>query len=194
MKPTSRLTPARTALCALSLLAAASLAPVLASDVQWIHIRVQDKGAKGETVRVNVPVTMLETLAPVINDIHIDTGDMKVGDRQLDRASLRSMWEAVNKAGDAEFVTVESQEESVRVARQGNDLVIKVDGSPNKPEKVDARIPVAVVDALLSGTDDQLNFAAALEALKTHGSGELIAVDDTDSHVRIWIDSKNSDK
>ena len=72
-----------------------------------------------------------------------------------------------------------------------DDLVIKVRGDRGHPEKVDVKLPLPVVDALLSGPDDELNFVAAVRALKESGDGELVAVTDRSTVVRIWIDGKN---
>jgi hypothetical protein len=47
------------------------------------------------------------------------------------------------------------------------------------------------VDALVSPTDGTLDLSAALKVLGERGSGDLITVDDHDSHVRIWIDAHN---
>jgi len=66
-----------------------------------------------------------------------------------------------------------------------------VRGDGEKPEKVDVKLPLPVVDALLSGPDDELNFPAAVKALKERGDGELVAVTDRSTVVRIWIDGRN---
>ena len=142
-------------------------------------------------MRVNVPLSLLESVAPLLQDAHVQKGKMKVGDRDLDRAKLRELWEAVRHSQDGEYVTVESTEETVRVAKSGDYLVVKVRGDREKPEKVDVKLPLPVVDALLSGPDDELNFVAAVKALKERGDGELVAVTDRSTVVRIWIDGKN---
>ena len=165
-----------------------------ATNDQWLHIRVEEKGDKRETVRINLPFTLLEGLAPLLHDAKIDSGKVKIGKNELDRDSLRSLWEAVRSAADSEYVTVESEGETVRVAKAGEFLVVRAQEGGEKAEKVDVKMPLSVVDALLSGPDDELNFVAALKALKERGDGELVAVKDRSSTVRIWIDRKNSER
>jgi hypothetical protein len=58
-----------------------------------------------------------------------------------------------------------------------------------KNEKVDVRVPFAVVDALLSGNEDELDIQAAINALVQEGEGELVTVTSDDENVRIWVDS-----
>jgi hypothetical protein len=48
---------------------------------------------------------------------------------------------------------------------------------------------VALVDAAL-GSGEQLDVPGLLEALSDVPSGELIAVDDDESKIRIWIDDR----
>jgi hypothetical protein len=165
-------------------------APAAASE-RWLHIRAEEGGREAQTVRVNVPLSLLESVAPLLQDAHLEKGKMKVGDSDLDRAKLRELWDAVRRAQDGEYVTVESPEERVRVAKSGDYLLVKVRGSGEKSERVDVKLPLPVVDALLSGNDDELNLVAAVRALKDRGDGDLVAVTDRSTVVRIWIDGKN---
>ena len=178
---------------ALALVLPLALSSAMAKDL-WIHIRVEEKKTEPETVRINVPISMIESLAPVMQDIHVDTEQMKLGEKNIDAAKLREIWKAVRTAEDGEYVTVESEHENVRVAKSGDYLLVKARDGKDRPENVDVKIPLAVVDALFSGTGDELNFVAAIQALKARGEGELVSVSDPDTNVRIWIDGNNSEK
>ena len=57
---------------------------------------------------------------------------------------------------------------------------------------VDIQIPFTVVEALLSGGEDELDILAAIRALRDHGDVELIRVTDGTETVRVWIDSQNT--
>jgi hypothetical protein len=48
-------------------------------------------------------------------------------------------------------------------------------------------LPVALVDALFSGSERELNIRAALGELRRM-RGDVVRVNDRDSKVRIWID------
>jgi hypothetical protein len=50
-----------------------------------------------------------------------------------------------------------------------------------------------VVNALVSGTkSDELDIAAAIRAMGDAGDTLLITVQDATQHVRIWVDSRNT--
>ena len=92
-------------------------------------------------------------------------------------------------ADDAEFITVEDTDESVRVAKEGDNLIIKVD---DRYETVDMKIKLDVVEAMLSGDPDDLDLMAMLKALEKQGEQEIITVHSEDETVRIWIDTDSS--
>src|SRR5271163_1885347 len=57
---------------------------------------------------------------------------------------------------------------------------------------VEVKIPLSVVDALLSSGKDQLDLVAGLKALSAQGDTELVSVKDEENSVRVWVDSKNT--
>jgi len=57
---------------------------------------------------------------------------------------------------------------------------------------VDIQIPLVVMEALLSGGEDELDILAAIRALRDHGDVELIRVTDGTETMRVWIDSQNT--
>src|SRR5213593_4356174 len=116
MKRTKTLWPA------IALALSLTAAPAAAGE-RWLHVRADESGGEGQRVRVNVPLSLLESVAPLLEDAHFEKGKMKLGDSDLDRAKLRELWEAVRRARDGEYVTVESTEETVRVAKAGDYLV-----------------------------------------------------------------------
>ena len=68
----------------------------------------------------------------------------------------------------------------------------KSDEKPYERSRVDVKIPMKVVEALLSAGKDELDLVAALRALSAHGGDtELVSVKSDDSTVRVWLDSKN---
>jgi hypothetical protein len=71
--------------------------------------------------------------------------------------------------------------------------VVHVENGKKSSENVDATIPMKVVNALISGTQtDELDVAAAIRALSDAGDTLLITVQDATQHVRIWVDSRNT--
>jgi len=56
---------------------------------------------------------------------------------------------------------------------------------------VQIKVPMKVVDALLSAGKDELDIVAALKALSAHGDTDLVTVKDEENTVHVWMDSKN---
>jgi hypothetical protein len=174
---------------------------------QWIHVRVVSNEDKGETVRVNVPVEMAEKVLPTINKDKLRNGKVHIDSVHMEDVDLRVMLEAVRTAKDGEYVTVQSKQNDVRVAKNngylyvhvtdrsgGNKATVKGEtGKANsaKESKVEVKVPMKVVDALFSAGKDELDIVAALHALSANGDTELVSVKDSENTVRVWIDSKN---
>lgn len=196
-----------TALLACSLLPTLAVAQSSSNPDQWIHVRVESREDKTETVRVNVPVDMAVKVLPAIKNKNLCDGKVHIDSGHIDDVDLHTMLDAVRTAKDGEYVTVESKDANVRVAKSSGYLYIHVtekkktakaagdkDSAKNaalKESKVEVKIPMKVVDALLSAGKDQLDVVAALRALSANGDMELVSVKDDDSTVRVWIDSKN---
>jgi hypothetical protein len=157
-----------------------------ASDDRWIHIRVDDAdGAKGR-VDIQVPVSLVSSLLPALNRSH-GHGTIQLGDdSSMDLAELRDYWKAVRGAKDGEYVTVRDRDSDVRVSKRGGYFLLNVDDRGGK-SRVRMKVPLPLVDAILDG-GDEINLDALGGALAKAPEGELLTVDDDDSHVRIWID------
>jgi hypothetical protein len=188
-----------------------SFAQTSSNPDQWIHVRVENKENKGETVRVNVPVEMAAKVLPAIRHENLQAGRVRIDNAHLNDVDLRALLDAVRSAKDGEYVTVQSNEDNVRVAKSAGYLYIHViekkshekpakdaDGkeasaksAPARESKVEIKVPMKVVDALFSSGKDELDIVAALHALSASGDTELVSVKDDENTVRVWIDSKN---
>lgn len=173
-----------------------------AQQEKWLHVSVVSSDAKGETVRVNVPLSLAEKVLPAINKDKLQAGKIKVSEFKVEGVDIRAIFDAVKTTRDGEFVTVESKDETVRVAKEAGYLLVKV--SETKPvrdakegeqktrtERVDVKVPMSVVEALLSGGKDELDLVAAIRALAVHGDAVLVTVEDHHNKVKVWVDSKN---
>ena len=113
-------------ICACALLPIPSLAQSSSKTDQWIHVRVENKEDKGETVRVNVPIEMAVKVLPAINHDKLRDGKVRIDNAHLDDVDLKTILDAVRTAKDGEYVTVQSNEDNVRVAKNGGYLYIHV--------------------------------------------------------------------
>lgn len=151
----------------------------------WLHVSVDED--EGATVRVNLPLALVDHALAMVPEEHLRDGRVVLDDVEWSVAELRELWREVMDGPDMTFVTVEDRDENVRVWKENGYLRVKAREGVDE-STVDVRVPGTVVDALLSGDGEQLNVSAALAALAAHGEGELVTVNDDQDRVRIWVD------
>jgi len=179
------------------LTAATGLSPIASAQAaqteRWLHVRVDNQVAKGEMVRVNLPLSLAEKVLPAINKDRLHNGRITIHEADMNGVNLRALLDALRTTRDGEFVTVQGTSGDVRVVKQAGYLLVHVRGNKDASNKrVEIRMPLTVVDALLSSGSNELDLVAALRALGAQGDTELVSVKDEKSTVRIWLDSKNT--
>ncbi|HEX9188338.1 MAG TPA: hypothetical protein VGB87_14765 [Vicinamibacteria bacterium] len=185
-------------LLALSVLPAAKAAAQ--TGTAWLHVRVEEV-KQASKVSVNLPMTVVEAVLKASPEIIEKHGKVHFHDEHgMKMADIRKAWKALAEVGDAELVTVESEDENVRVMRKGDLVQVFVDskakpGKEGKParggEEVRVEVPVSLVDAFLSGEGEEGNIQAAVAELQKR-RGDIVRVKDDDSNVRVWIDEQNT--
>ena len=139
---------------------------------------------------INVPLSAVEPLLSLVPHRILADGRLAVAghDMPIDIGAVRNLWRAIADIGDAEFVSVDSGDETVRIGRTGEQIHVKVEECDDDGgEIVDVRLPVAVLDALLSGDGETLDVAAAVERL-AGVRGDIVRISSDDRQIRIWID------
>ena len=126
-------------------------APMWAQTANWLHVEVNEGGEKASKVNVNLPLSVAKVALGMAPKQFTDKAVEKLNDHDISIADLRKLWAEIKNAGNAEFVTVQEADETVRVARDGAWVRIRVDKTGEKAERVKVDIPISVVDALLSG-------------------------------------------
>ncbi|HEY2546419.1 MAG TPA: hypothetical protein VGI46_10165 [Candidatus Acidoferrum sp.] len=159
---------------------------------RWLHVRVISSNSKGETVRVNVPLDLAEKVIPAIDHDRLHNGKVRIGCMDCDGVDVRTLFEAVRAAKDGEYVTVQSDDADIKVSKKDGQMYVHVhDKKKSKDSQVEVKVPMKVVEALLSGSKDELDIAAGLHALASQGDVELVSVKDDENTIRVWLDSKN---
>jgi hypothetical protein len=159
---------------------------------RWLHVRVISTNSKGETVRVNVPLDMAEKVLPAIDHDRLHNGKVRIGCMDCDGVDVRTLFEAVRGAKDGEYVTVQSNDADISVMKKDGQMLVHVhDKNKSKDSRIEVKVPMKVVEALLSGTKDELDIVAGLHALAGQGDVELVSVKDDQNTIRVWLDSKN---
>ena len=175
----------------------AFLLPVAAfagdEENRWLHVAVDDGD---ERVRVNVPLSVVTAALPLIEHEHMRHGRVRIDDVDMDAEDIVALLRAVRDAEDGEYVTVEGRHESVRVSKKGEYLHVDVVESHGEDdaETVRVKMPIAVLSALVSGEDDELDVMAALDALSDYEGEDLVTVNDDGTAVRIWVDRENTSR
>jgi hypothetical protein len=163
---------------------------------KWLHVRVDEGGdnGKGERVSINIPLSVVARMLPLISidelqhgKLHLDIGD------DLEGIDLAALADALRDSPDADFVTVESDDEIVRIRKEGDFIIVHAEERGHgSNETVRVRMPLAVVDALVGDDPYELDLIAALDALSEYDGDPLVDIQSDDSSVRVWIDSSDS--
>jgi hypothetical protein len=154
---------------------------------KWVHIRVDDAGEADARVDIQFPVGLVSALLPALKGkrgahaVHLDGSS-------VDMAELRNYWSAVRDAKDGAYVTVRDADSSARISKSRGFLRLLVNDQGGT-SRVRMTVPVPFVDAVLAG-GDTVDVDSIGTALDKAPLGDLLTVDDENSHVRIWIDTE----
>ena len=141
-------------------------------------------------LNINLPLFAVGPLVSLVPHRVLPDGQFSLAGRDvpINVNAMRDLWRAIAAIGDTEFLTVDAGDETVRVARAGDEIRVQVEErDEDGVETVDIRLPVVVVDALLSGNGETLNVGAAVERLADL-RGDIVRVTGGDHQVRVWID------
>jgi hypothetical protein len=175
----------------IAILAATLVCSLTLAGDAWVHVSVDSTDADGESVRVSLPFSLVETLLPMIDVKPLHEGRLVLDDLDLEGFDLRAVLTELAQIDDADFVKVRDGDETVSVSKRGDFLHVDVDQADGG-ERVQLRVPMSIVDAMLAseGEPNSLDLASAMRALSAF-EGDLISVQGGQETVRIWIDSSN---
>ena len=220
-------TAGRTALAVMTAIAVSGAAIGLnAAQAQepqpWIHLDMT--GERGANMNLNLPLAAIEAALAMAPEAVVDgDGQLQLGgDRQIPVTAIRTAWTQLRDVGDVEIANIRDGAQSIRVAREGDIILVDVTGTDEGDDdagrgadrgdaerdrdgehddhdgderrrglrdigEVQVRVPVSVVDALLSGTGETIDVRAAIQELAAL-RGEMVQVDHPDGRIRVWID------
>lgn len=153
----------------------------------WLHIAIDEAPPRGATVRINLPLPLVEAAVALLPAAEAGRARVVFDDADVSLAELAATW---RRLGDrsGKLLSVEEPGRRTVVSRRGGFLVIDSRDRRHGDDRVVVRLTAPVVDALLAGPGDTLDLAAALRALATAGAGKITADTDGGDRVRIWID------
>lgn len=184
-----RSTPTLAAILAAALAAALALpAAALEREPQpWIHLTVEEAPPGDSTVRVNLPLSLVEAVLALVPEG--GGGEVRVAfdDSDVSLAELEAAWRRMGRRS-GRLLTVEEPGLSTVVSRRGGDLVIVSHDRRRGDERVEVRVSAPIVDALFAGDGETLDLAGAVRAMAAAGAGEVTAASDDGDRVRLWVD------
>ena len=195
----------------------------------WIHL---DMTGEQANMNLNLPLAAIEAALALAPEAIVDSdGQLQLGgQREIPVVAIREVWNQMRGAGDVEFANIQDGRQSIRVAREGDTILVNVTGTDDDDAEhegdadedgaehegdaddddaehdrdadhdgaervrnrggigeVQIRVPVRVVDALLSGAGETLDVRAAIQELASL-RGEMVQVIQPDTRIRVWID------
>lgn len=158
-----------------------------AGPTPWLHVRVNES-ARSSKVSVNLPMPVVEAALKAAPEVIALDGHIRIGcgRHRVALADLRNVWQELRTAGDTELVSVEEKDETVKVARKGDLVQIRVSKAGDK-EEVQVDVPVGLLDAVLASEGDTVDLKTVVRELQKR-RGDVVRVRDKESTVRVWID------
>jgi len=163
--------------------------PAVGAGERWLHVRIGEDGERTD-VRINVP---LSVAAGFLSAVDASDWTERAGvdtHGSLDARELREILTALEDAPDSEMITVRDGDDHLHVAKERGFLVVHADERGG--DRVRVRVPLKVIEAAFRGSTDEIDLAAALEALADHGGADLVTIEGDGERVRIWVDTSES--
>lgn len=172
---------------ALALAVPAAAEVVVTGDGPWLHLAVDEAGADGATVRVNLPLALVEAVVAALPEGKPGGSVLAIDGTELSLADLETAWRRLGRRS-GRLLTLDEPDHRTVVARRGDHLVVDTRDRRRGDERVVVRIAAPVVDALFAGPGERLDLAGAVRAMAAAGAGEITADSDDGDRVRVWVD------
>lgn len=198
--------------CCLALAACLALSGVLSPAALagprsgYLHVRVEESGPDGDKVTVSVPVSLIMTVLPLLDE-HDGTARVRFAQQEhgVGHEELAALLDRLEKVPDGEEidVPVEDPDAEAWASRRGGHLqvrIIEYDDPParrhrgeatSKSEETLVRVPIALARAFSHDPIEGDDLARAIESLGSDGGEILVVEGDEETRVRIWIDQKS---
>ena len=159
---------------------------------RYLHVQVSDTNKAGESVNVNLPLSVAEKVLPTIDRGPLHQGRVTLDRDQLKGIDMPAIIDALRNSPDNKIVMVRQQDQNIDVSKAGGNIVVHVADAGKRGDNVNVTVPIAVVDALFSTAQrNEIDVAAALQALDKAGDTFLVTVENATEHVRVWVDSQS---
>ncbi len=131
-------------------------AAVAGQPDRCLHVRIKNTTAQAQAIVIDLRLSLVEKTLRAASADELHAGTLTMHRAGLEALDLRALLEALHTTGNHEF-RMQSPKETVQAVKEGDRMVIKIRENRDAHRKVDITVPVAVVDALLSGPRGQLD-------------------------------------
>jgi hypothetical protein len=157
-----------------------------AADVRWLNVDVNEPHDQ-TTVQLHLPLSLVMTVLG-----SIDTHQIHEGRLELATDHARVDWMAILKeirtAPEGEYVKVKQPDADVNVSKRDGMVFVHVSERGEGGDNVDVRVPMALLDAFQVDKEGRVDLKALVSHLDAVKSGELVRVESSDAHVRVWVE------
>jgi hypothetical protein len=159
-------------------------APAARAGAEWLHIEVRESDWRSASVTVNLPMSSLTRALPLLPESRLRGCRVRIGHAGISEHQLREMIASIVSTGAA---SCDCDGQRISAVVEGDSVRFDIRETWGDGQ-VSALLPLAVVQALGSGTGPGLDYLAALKVVASLGGGELALVTADDATVRIWLD------
>jgi hypothetical protein len=189
-----RLAAGSMAILAVALMVTAITHAQAPQNDRYIHVKVDGLDGKTEAVSVCLPLNLAAVIVSSVNNNQVSHGHLRLGQTEINGVDVRSILDAVRSSPDGQVITMKSHNKDIQVSKLKGQLIIRsTDDESADHHAIEARVPIAVVDAMLNaGGGQEINLGAGLRALATLGDTELITYKDSHQNMHIWLNSSSA--
>ncbi len=175
---------AATLLLAVAVALLAAPVPAAAADL-WLRVDVQHQGEDGGRIKINVPLSLMEVVIESADGQKL-FGPLDVAKGHVD---IGKMWQSIRDMASEEIVTIESEDEVVKVWKDREYFRVDVkDG--DEGSEVEVKIPIGLMDYLFNAERTGFDFQELVKALRGYAPLQLVKVVSNDENVSVWIEER----
>lgn len=152
-------------------------------DLIWLRVEVSSEES-GTNIKVRLPLSLMEVVIESLGSGNILDGIT----HHHGEIDIRSIWTSIRDMEGDDFVTIETDGESVRVWKDGYFLRIDVEEADTGTQ-VEVKLPYELLDYLFESEGD-FSFQDMVETLRGQLPLTLVKVDGPNETVRIWVEEE----
>jgi hypothetical protein len=149
-----------------------------------VVVDVQEGGPDGHRIIVPAPLVLAQAalaIAPAFAGEELRLPMEEIPHTEV----ARDILEALAAAPDGVLVRVEEPDEQVEIRKEGNTIVVRVQGKNGEDVSVNA--PLSLALSALPDADGNISTLAMAGSLSAVRFTDLVEVHDGDTHVRVWV-------